>query len=63
MFDGFQSDDRSVRIWRTKDWQEESVITEPFQEVCVGDLVQSGDNRTRGVNRIADSYTIYLLAI
>jgi len=28
-----QSDDKSLRIWRTRDWQQEAVITEPFKEV------------------------------
>lgn len=28
-----QSDDKSLRIWRTADWQQEAVIKEPFQEV------------------------------
>lgn len=28
-----QSDDRSVRVWRTCDWQQDARITEPFQEV------------------------------
>jgi hypothetical protein len=30
----FKADDKSVRIWRTRDWQEEKSITKPFQEVC-----------------------------
>lgn len=30
-----QSDDRTVRIWRTKDWGCEKVINEPFEE-CGG---------------------------
>lgn len=30
-----QSDDRTVRIWRTKDWEVEKVISEPFEE-CGG---------------------------
>lgn len=29
-----QSDDKSIRIWRTADWQQETVIKEPFKEVC-----------------------------
>lgn len=29
-----QSDDKSLRIWRTKDWKEQACITEPFKEVC-----------------------------
>ena len=28
-----QSDDKTLRIWRTRDWQQEAVITEPFKEV------------------------------
>lgn len=28
-----QSDDKSLRIWRTIDWQQEAVIEEPFKEV------------------------------
>ena len=28
-----QSDDKSVRIWKTSDWKEETVVTEPFEEV------------------------------
>ena len=28
-----QSDDRSLRVWRTLDWQQEAVVTEPFEEV------------------------------
>lgn len=28
-----QSDDRSLRVWRTRDWQQEAIITEPFKEV------------------------------
>ncbi|KAL1466355.1 hypothetical protein MTO96_042792 [Rhipicephalus appendiculatus] len=30
-----QSDDKSLRVWRTHDWQQECVITEPFVE-CGG---------------------------
>ena len=30
-----QSDDRSLRVWRTRDWQHETTITEPFEE-CGG---------------------------
>lgn len=30
-----QSDDRTVRVWRTKDWGCEKVISEPFEE-CGG---------------------------
>ena len=30
-----QSDDRTVRIWRTYSWKAEAVISEPFKEVCV----------------------------
>ena len=30
-----QSDDRTLRIWRTLDWQQETSITEPFEE-CGG---------------------------
>lgn len=30
-----QSDDRTVRVWRTKDWGCEQVITEPFED-CGG---------------------------
>lgn len=25
-----QSDDKSVRVWRTSDWTQEAIITEPF---------------------------------
>ena len=28
-----QSDDKTVRIWRTTDWREESCVSEPFKEV------------------------------
>ena len=28
-----QSDDRSLRIWRTVDWQQEAVIKKPFKDV------------------------------
>ena len=28
-----QSDDKSVRVWRTSDWKLESKIEHPFQEV------------------------------
>ena len=28
-----QSDDRSVRIWNTSNWQTESVVSKPFEEV------------------------------
>lgn len=28
-----QSDDRSVRIWNTFNWQTEKIITKPFEEV------------------------------
>lgn len=30
-----QSDDKSLRVWRTSDWQQETVVTEPFAE-CSG---------------------------
>lgn len=30
-----QSDDRTIRVWRTKDWGCEKVISEPFDE-CGG---------------------------
>lgn len=30
-----QSDDKSVRVWRTSDWMQEAVITEPFAK-CGG---------------------------
>ncbi|XP_052798672.1 protein HIRA-like isoform X2 [Mya arenaria] len=30
-----QSDDRSLRVWRTRDWQQEAIVTEPFKE-CGG---------------------------
>lgn len=30
-----QSDDKSLRVWRTSDWQQETVVTEPFTE-CSG---------------------------
>ena len=30
-----QSDDKSLRVWRTSDWQQETVVTEPFVE-CSG---------------------------
>ena len=30
-----QSEDKSLRIWRTSDWKEEKAITEPFLEVSV----------------------------
>lgn len=29
-----QSDDKSVRVWKTDDWKQETVVTEPFEEVC-----------------------------
>jgi WD40 repeat protein len=29
-----QSDDKTLRIWRTADWQQDAVISEPFEEVC-----------------------------
>ena len=28
-----QSDDRTVRVWRTYDWKAETVVSEPFKEV------------------------------
>ena len=36
-----QSDDKSLRIWRTKDWKQQACITEPFKEVkfCSFDLI------------------------
>jgi len=30
-----QSDDRTVRIWRTYSWKPEAVVSDPFKEVCV----------------------------
>lgn len=30
-----QSDDKTLRVWRTSDWQQESVVSEPFAE-CSG---------------------------
>ena len=30
-----QSDDKTLRVWRTSDWQQETVVTEPFAE-CSG---------------------------
>jgi len=30
-----QSDDRTVRIWRTYNWKAETVVSEPFKEVCI----------------------------
>ena len=27
-----QSDDRSLRVWRTSDWREEVAVTAPFEE-------------------------------
>ena len=27
-----QSDDRSLRVWRTSDWREEAAVTAPFEE-------------------------------
>ena len=30
-----QSDDKTVRIWKTADWKQETVVTEPFEE-CGG---------------------------
>lgn len=30
---GSQSDDKTVRIWRTVDWSEEAVISKPFEQV------------------------------
>lgn len=30
-----QSDDKSLRVWKTADWAQETVITEPFEE-CGG---------------------------
>lgn len=30
-----QADDRSLKVWRTMDWQLETSITKPFDEVCV----------------------------
>jgi protein HIRA/HIR1 len=34
-----QSDDRSVRIWRTGDWRQEAIITHPFEKVIEMDLI------------------------
>jgi protein HIRA/HIR1 len=28
-----QSDDKTLRIWRTADWQQDAIISEPFEEV------------------------------
>lgn len=28
-----QSDDKSVRVWKIDDWKQETVVTEPFEEV------------------------------
>ena len=28
-----QSDDKTVRVWKTSDWKEETVVSEPFDEV------------------------------
>lgn len=28
-----QSDDKTVRVWKTSDWKQETVVTEPFEEV------------------------------
>ena len=33
-----QSDDRTLRIWRTYNWKAETVISEPFKEVCIVSL-------------------------
>jgi protein HIRA/HIR1 len=30
-----QSDDKTLRIWRTADWQQDAIISEPFEEVCL----------------------------
>jgi protein HIRA/HIR1 len=30
-----QSDDKTVRIWKTADWKQETVVSEPFEE-CGG---------------------------
>lgn len=30
---GSQSDDKTVRIWRTSDWSLEKVIKKPFEKV------------------------------
>jgi len=30
-----QSDDRTVRVWRTYNWKSETVVSEPFKEVCI----------------------------
>ena len=30
-----QSDDRTVRIWRTYSWKPEAVVSDPFKEVCL----------------------------
>jgi protein HIRA/HIR1 len=30
-----QSDDKTLRIWRTADWQQDAFISEPFEEVCL----------------------------
>lgn len=31
----FQSDDKTLRVWRTSDWQQESLVNEPFNEVVL----------------------------
>ena len=31
-----QSDDKTLRVWRTLDWQQEACVEEPFQEVGYG---------------------------
>ena len=28
-----QSDDKTVRVWKTADWKQETVVAEPFEEV------------------------------
>lgn len=30
-----QSEDKTVRIWRTVDWSEEAVISRPFEQVII----------------------------
>lgn len=34
-----QSDDKSLRVWKTADWASQTVITESFEE-CGGELYQ-----------------------
>ena len=34
-----QSDDQTVRIWRTYNWKAETVVSEPFKEVCITTII------------------------